>query len=147
MNKTGFILKGILALLLLLQLPACNRDQNVQSGQNAPASMATDPQSPGAAQHQPSVETTSQATNPSTRELHLNESQTRQQQFWIRLSEHCGEAFEGRLHSAAPGFDLLQGHERVVVHMRSCSDFEIRLPFHIETEPGVWDRSRTWVFF
>ena len=67
--------------------------------------------------------------------------------FWSRLHEHCGEAFEGRLVTAAPGFDLLDGSERLIVHFRSCSDFETRLPFHIEEGPDAWDRSRTWVFF
>ncbi|TVQ75561.1 MAG: hypothetical protein EA363_00315 [Balneolaceae bacterium] len=69
------------------------------------------------------------------------------QVFWSRLHEHCGEAFEGRLVTAAPGFDLLDGSERLIVHFRSCSDFETRLPFHIEEGPDAWDRSRTWVFF
>jgi hypothetical protein len=70
-----------------------------------------------------------------------------QDDFWVRLQAHCGEAFEGRLVTAAPGFDLLDGSERLVVHFRSCSDFESRLPFHIEEGPDAWDRSRTWVFF
>ncbi len=69
------------------------------------------------------------------------------QDFWYRLHEHCGEAFEGRLVTAAPGFDLLDGSERLIVHFRSCTDFETRLPFHIEEGPDAWDRSRTWVFF
>ena len=69
------------------------------------------------------------------------------QAFWSRLHEHCGEAFEGRLVTAAPGFDLLDGSELLIVHFRSCSDFETRLPFHIEEGPDAWDRSRTWVFF
>jgi len=69
------------------------------------------------------------------------------QAFWARLHEHCGEAFEGRFVTAAPGFDLLDGSERLIVHFRSCSDFETRLPFHIEEGPDAWDRSRTWVFF
>lgn len=68
-------------------------------------------------------------------------------QFWSLLQEHCGEAFEGALTTAAEGFDMLDGSERLIVHFRECSDFEIRLPFHIEEEPDTWDRSRTWVFF
>lgn len=147
MNKPVITLRVMVVLSLLLQLPACNNEHSQQKDQAAPASAVTGPHSDGDAQHQFSDETSSQATVPSTHEPHLNELQMRQQQFWMRLSEHCGEAFEGRLHSSAPGFDLLDGHERVIVHFRSCSDFELRLPFHIETEPGVWDRSRTWVFF
>ena len=69
------------------------------------------------------------------------------QEFWTRLHEHCGQAFEGRLNTAAPGYDMLDGSERLIVHFRECSDFETRLPFHIEEEPDSWDRSRTWVFF
>ncbi len=70
-----------------------------------------------------------------------------QADYWTRLQIHCGEAFEGRLVTAAPGFDMLDGSERLIVHFRACSDFETRLPFHIEEGPDAWDRSRTWVFF
>ena len=72
---------------------------------------------------------------------------TSEQQFWSKLHEHCGLAFEGELVEAAEDVDLLDGSETIIVHFRSCTDFETRLPFHIETEPGTWDRSRTWVFF
>ncbi len=75
------------------------------------------------------------------------ESAVRAQAFWSLLQEHCGQAFEGRLITAAPGFDMLDGSERLIVHFRQCSDFETRLPFHIEEGPDAWDRSRTWVFF
>lgn len=89
------------------------------------------------------------AQRPSTLELQEREKTAEEtdKHFWSLLSHHCGEAFEGRLVTAAPGFDLLDGTERVIVHFRACSDHEIRLPFHIEKEPGTWDRSRTWVFF
>lgn len=72
---------------------------------------------------------------------------TSEEVFWSKLHEHCGLAFEGELAEAAEGFDLLDGSETIIVHFRSCTDFETRLPFHIETATGEWDRSRTWVFF
>ena len=33
----------------------------------------------------------------------------------------------------------------MAMHVRECSEREIRVPFHIRSEGGEWDRSRTWV--
>lgn len=55
------------------------------------------------------------------------------------LRAHCGQAFEGRLVSTdAVDADFAQ--ERLVMHVRSCADDEIRVPLHVGE-----DRSRTWV--
>ncbi len=70
-----------------------------------------------------------------------------EESFWRFMSEYCGMAYNGSLTTATEGFDLLEGDEQLIVHFRECSDDELRLPFHIESEPGQWDRSRTWVFF
>jgi len=52
----------------------------------------------------------------------------------------CGKAFAGKLvEGTAPG-DAAIGAERLVMHVRSCSDSEIRIPFHVGA-----NRSRTWV--
>ena len=56
-----------------------------------------------------------------------------------RLSRHCGQAFEGRLVSTDPTDAAFAG-QRLVMHVRQCTDREIRIPFHIGDE-----RSRTWV--
>ena len=59
-------------------------------------------------------------------------------QFWENLQKHCGKAYEGRLADGIshPDFD---GH-RLVMHVISCDENTIRVPFHVGE-----DRSRTWV--
>ncbi|HSF55709.1 MAG TPA: hypothetical protein VLA71_18295 [Algoriphagus sp.] len=59
------------------------------------------------------------------------------EQFWSKLASHCGQAYEGQLVSPAsdPRFE-----GRLVMHVRSCEDGRIRIPFFVGE-----DRSRTWV--
>ena len=60
--------------------------------------------------------------------------------FWTAVSSLCGRAFEGTLvEGTAPG-DAEMGRQRLVMHVRSCSDRTIRIPFHVGD-----DHSRTWV--
>jgi hypothetical protein len=59
--------------------------------------------------------------------------------FWTALGEHCGNAYEGTVVEAPAGDTTFAG-KRLVMHVRSCSDDEIRIPFHVGE-----DRSRTWV--
>jgi hypothetical protein len=66
--------------------------------------------------------------------------------FLANLRQHCGRAYGGRLAVAPPGDEMLRGDEPLVVHFRECGTEQVKLPFHIEKEPGRWDRSRTWVF-
>lgn len=68
--------------------------------------------------------------------------------FLAHLASHCGQAFPGGLTLEPPGDDMLRGDELLVVHFRECSanGDTVRIPFHIESEPGEWDRSRTWIF-
>lgn len=56
------------------------------------------------------------------------------------LSPYCGQAFEGRVAVDEPGGDTGWQSERLVMHVRECSDAEIRIPLHVGE-----DRSRTWV--
>ena len=60
--------------------------------------------------------------------------------FWDALMPLCGKAFEGRLTEGTEPSDAAIGAERLVMHVRSCSDTEIRIPFHVGE-----NRSRTWV--
>lgn len=60
--------------------------------------------------------------------------------FWDALTPLCGKAFEGRLTEGTEPSDAAIGKERLVMHVRSCSDTEIRIPFHVGE-----NRSRTWV--
>ena len=60
--------------------------------------------------------------------------------FWNALRPLCGRAFEGRLVEGTEPSDAAIGAERLVMHVRSCSASEIRIPFHVGE-----NRSRTWV--
>jgi len=60
--------------------------------------------------------------------------------FFNRLSALCGRAFEGRVASPVVEADRAFAGERLVMHVRECSEDEIRIPFHVGA-----DRSRTWV--
>ena len=59
---------------------------------------------------------------------------------WSALQPLCGQAFEGRLAEGTEPSDAAIGNERLVMHVRSCSQEEIRIPFHVGA-----NRSRTWV--
>lgn len=63
-----------------------------------------------------------------------------QDEFWRELQALCGQAFEGRMvEGTAPSDAAFQG-QRMVMHVRRCSENEIRIPFHVGE-----NRSRTWV--
>jgi hypothetical protein len=62
--------------------------------------------------------------------------------FLARIAQHCGQAFEGRIIANEPpptAEDPFTG-KRLVMHVRECSDNEIKIPFHVGD-----DHSRTWV--
>jgi hypothetical protein len=62
-----------------------------------------------------------------------------QANFMANLRTLCGKAFEGRMvTNDARDADI--GTQRLVMHVRTCTDGEIRIPFHVGA-----DRSRTWV--
>lgn len=63
-----------------------------------------------------------------------------QDQFFSRLTALCGRAFEGRVASPPVEADAAFAGKRLVMHVRTCSPNEIRIPFHVGE-----DRSRTWV--
>ena len=60
--------------------------------------------------------------------------------FFERLSALCGQSFEGRIASPPVEADASFAGKRLVMHVRNCSDDEIRIPFHVGD-----NRSRTWV--
>lgn len=59
---------------------------------------------------------------------------------WSALQPLCGYAFAGRLVEGTEASDALIGEQQLVMHVRACSDREIRIPFHVGE-----NRSRTWV--
>jgi hypothetical protein len=63
-----------------------------------------------------------------------------QVEFWNRLRALCGQAFEGKVVEGTAPSDAAFKDQRMVMHVRACSDNEIRIPFHVGA-----DRSRTWV--
>jgi hypothetical protein len=63
-----------------------------------------------------------------------------QDRLWNELRSLCGQAFEGRVAEGTEPSDAAFASERLVMHVRSCSDEEIRIPFHVGE-----NRSRTWV--
>lgn len=79
------------------------------------------------------------ATAPSTQSA---DAASPQSAFFDRLTALCGKAFEGRVAADTPaptGPDPF-ANGPLVMHVRECSDREIRIPFHVGA-----DRSRTWV--
>ncbi|MBT8404621.1 MAG: hypothetical protein KJP18_12235 [Gemmatimonadetes bacterium] len=63
-----------------------------------------------------------------------------QSDFWESLEAMCGQAFMGTLVENEPPSADFEG-QALVMHVRECSDDEIRVPFFVGE-----DRSRTWVF-
>jgi hypothetical protein len=59
---------------------------------------------------------------------------------WTELQSLCGTAYEGRMTEGTAPSDAEIGAQRLVMHVRSCSASEIRIPFHVGE-----NRSRTWV--
>lgn len=62
-----------------------------------------------------------------------------QEAFWSALRRHCGRAYEGRLVQGNASDTAFVG-KTLVMHVRQCTDGEVRIPFHLGE-----DRSRTWV--
>ena len=62
-----------------------------------------------------------------------------QHAFFERLRSLCGNAYRGRVISSDSADRDFAG-SRLVMHVRSCSADEIRIPFHVGD-----DQSRTWV--
>ncbi len=63
---------------------------------------------------------------------------TEAQEFWSNLKMLCGKSFEGTL--KLPENDEQFGGKKLVMHVRSCNDSIIKIPFFAGE-----DRSRTWV--
>ncbi len=66
--------------------------------------------------------------------LHQN-----QETFWKELQQLCGNAYEGTV-IAAPANDTVFKNKKLLMHVRTCNENIIRIPFVVGN-----DRSRTWV--
>ncbi len=60
-------------------------------------------------------------------------------QFFDNLKKHSGKAYEGTVTAGAREGDAFSG-KRLVMHVRSCEENRIRIPFFVGD-----DKSRTWV--
>ncbi|MFI3267142.1 MAG: hypothetical protein R3Y51_00350 [Rikenellaceae bacterium] len=60
-------------------------------------------------------------------------------QFFNNLKQHAGKAYEGTITEGGKEGDGFTG-QRLVMHVRSCEDNCIRIPFFVGE-----DKSRTWV--
>jgi hypothetical protein len=58
--------------------------------------------------------------------------------FWNTLKSHCGNAYGGSLE--IPKEDEAFGGKTLVMHVKSCSENEIKIPFYVGD-----DKSRTWI--
>lgn len=61
------------------------------------------------------------------------------QGFFNNLSAHCGKSFAGKVISSDPQ-DADWAKETLIIHVRDCSDSEIKIPLHVGE-----NRSRTWI--
>ncbi len=59
-------------------------------------------------------------------------------EFWKKLQSHCTKAYEGTL--VLPKEDKAFGGKKLIMHVRSCSETEIKIPFFVGE-----DRSRKWI--
>lgn len=106
---------ALLAGPLVLALAACSPD-------SAPAPAAVDTSADSAATEAPAA--------------------TAQDAFFDNLTALCGNAYAGEVEvdrPESPGNNAFAGQE-LVMHVRECSDEEIKIPFHVGE-----DRSRTWI--
>jgi len=62
-----------------------------------------------------------------------------QDAFFDSIAAHCGKAFEGSV-TAGNSADSAFSGKKLIMHVRECSDSELKVPFHVGN-----DHSRTWV--
>lgn len=68
----------------------------------------------------------------------LAQNESPAKQFWNTLQSHCGKAYQGILE--LPEEDEAFGGKKLLMHVRSCSNTEIKIPFFVGD-----DKSRTWI--
>ncbi len=61
--------------------------------------------------------------------------------FMANIAQYCGQSFTGRVAAnTPPPTDDAFANQTLIMHVRECSDNEIRIPFHVGD-----DHSRTWI--
>lgn len=67
-------------------------------------------------------------------------SESTQDQFFDHIARYCGQAFAGRVTEANfTGVETFT-ENRLVMHVRKCTDTELQIPFHVGD-----NHSRTWI--
>ncbi|MEP3227164.1 MAG: hypothetical protein ABJO01_14390 [Parasphingorhabdus sp.] len=66
-----------------------------------------------------------------------------QDMFFEHLSILCGKAYPGQLVSDQE-VDAEMSGQPMAMHVATCDQNEIQIPFHISENDGSWNRSRTW---
>lgn len=64
--------------------------------------------------------------------------------YFERLSILCGKAYPGQLVSDQEA-DADMAGQPMIMHVATCDQNEIQIPFHISNADGTWNRSRTWI--
>lgn len=64
--------------------------------------------------------------------------------YFERLSILCGKAYPGKLVSDQEADADMMG-QPMIMHVATCDQNEIQIPFHIGQADGTWNRSRTWI--
>lgn len=68
----------------------------------------------------------------------IAQEQTPNTKFWNALQSHCGRAYQGVLELPEDDEDF--GGKPLVMHVRSCGENQIKIPFFVGE-----DKSRTWI--
>jgi hypothetical protein len=64
--------------------------------------------------------------------------------YFERLSILCGKAYPGQLVSDQEADAEMMG-QPMIMHVATCDQNQIQIPFHIGNADGTWNRSRTWI--
>ncbi len=64
--------------------------------------------------------------------------------YFERLSLLCDKAYPGQLVSDQEADADMIG-QPMIMHVATCDQNEIQIPFHIANADGTWNRSRTWI--
>ncbi|CAN5773653.1 hypothetical protein BH23GEM11_BH23GEM11_15960 [soil metagenome] len=63
-----------------------------------------------------------------------------QNEFWERLTEHCGNAYAGEVAEVTPYYEGARNYDRLVAHWRECDEDRIHIAVHVDD-----NRSRNWI--
>ncbi len=64
--------------------------------------------------------------------------------YFERLSILCDKAYPGQLVSDQEADADMIG-QPMIMHVATCDQNEIQIPFHVGNADGTWNRSRTWI--